>query len=432
MGTNRGCAVRSRATARRRWLLAALSVVLLGVLSGCEAQISSQLDAVRAGAGVATLPTSTDLSNAARAHSTAMCSAKAVAPSTAPVAAYDEGPDQVHELVGSASLDPTISNGADRNVAATNAIWAQWSHDPELHAAKWTTQGIGEAQCSDGKLYMTLVLQGPNSTMPASGLYSTPQFDTAQEQAFSDLIYGSAVDVYGNTIQLGLDLYLPPAPAPTPSPLIIMIHGGAFAGGSRTDLDGVAQNWVTRGFAVASIDYRLDPLLNGPHTATDELQAATNAILDAQQSVRWLKGNAATYHLDTTRIAAIGFSAGGGVSLGLAGAPDPHPGGPYSTYSPSITAAVSTGAYLTPGLDAGVLHFVGTEAPILMFHYETDVASAPGPYAYETCTAYHQAGDTCDYISQAGEGHTTDLDPGSVWWADPIGPFIWEHLHLSA
>jgi hypothetical protein len=92
---------------------------------------------------------------------------------------------------------------------------------------------------------------------------------------------------------------------------------------------------------------------------------------------------------------------------------------------------VSTGAYLTPGLEAGLLQLTGHEAPILMFHYETDAASAPGPYAYETCTDYHQAADTCDYVSEAGEGHTTDLSPGGEWWTDPLGPFLYQHLSLG-
>ncbi len=82
-------------------------------------------------------------------------------------------------------------------------------------------------------------------------------------------------------------------------------------------------------------------------------------------------------------------------------------------------------------LDAGVVHLTGSEPPILMFHNETDVASAPGPYAYETCTAYRAAGDSCDYVSEPGEGHTTDLMPGGRWWADPLGPFVYEHLHLA-
>ena len=118
------------------------------------------------------------------------------------------------------------------------------------------------------------------------------------------------------------------------------------------------------------------------------------------------------------------------IALGLSAAPDSHPGGPNAAFSPSITAAVSDGAYLTPGFDAGIIHLVGNEPPILMFHYETDVASDTGAYAFRTCTAYRAAGDTCDFVMEPGEGHTTDLTPGSVWWNNQLGPFIYQNLHL--
>jgi hypothetical protein len=148
--------------------------------------------------------------------------------------------------------------------------------------------------------------------------------------------------------------------------------------------------------------------------------------------VRWTRANAATYGFDPTRIAGVGDSAGEAIALGLSAAPDSHPAtSPYVAFSPSVAAAVSTGAYLTPGFEAGVIHLTGAEPAVLMFHYETDVASAPGPYAFETCTAYRDAGDTCDYVSQPGEGHTTDISPGGQWWASPLGPFIWNHLRLA-
>lgn len=416
-----------------RWprrFLVLLVLVAMVVLSACEAQITNSVNDARSNAGRGALPTTDALTTAARSHSSAMCSARAVFPSTSPAAAYQEGTYEVHELVGRAPLDPAITDAVQRNVAATSAVWSQWRTDPELTDPSLHDQAAGEVQCSDGYLYETLVLR-KTPPLPASGIYSTPQYDPSRQQAVRGLVYGSAVDVHGTTVSLALDLFVPPAPAPTPHPVVILIHGGAFVGGSRTDEGSSAAAWVARGFAVMAPDYRLDDLLNGPHTAADELQAATNGILDVQESVRYLKANASTYHLDPQRIAAVGNSAGGAIALGLSAVPDTHPASPYAAYSPSITAAVSTGAYLTPGFDAGVLHLTGSEPPILMFHYETDVASAPGPYAYRTCTAYRAAGDSCDYVSQPGEGHTADLLPGSTWWADPLGPFVYEHLHLG-
>jgi hypothetical protein len=67
-----------------------------------------------------------------------------------------------------------------------------------------------------------------------------------------------------------------------------------------------------------------------------------------------------------------------------------------------------------------------------MFHYETDAASNTGPYAFRTCSAYRDAGDTCNYVSEPGEGHTTDLSPGGFWWSSQLGPFLWQNLHLGS
>ena len=416
----------------RKWHVALVAVAGCFLLAACEPQITNSVNQARATAKVAALPVTSALTTAARAHSQAMCNSGTVLPSSSPIAAYAEGTDEIHELVGRAPLDPAISNPLQRNVSATTAVWEQWEHDPELTASGWVDQADGEFTCPDGYLYDTLVLREA-PTMPSSGLYVTPQYPIGSGSVTDGIQYASAVDVTGATVPLLLDLYLPPTTAPSPHPAIVVIHGGAFVGGSRSDYAGVAAQWVARGFAVIAIDYRLDPNLNGPHTEADQLTAAADAIADAQESVRWLRAHATAYGIDTNRIAAAGDSAGGAIALGLAAAPDSHPStSPYASYSASVAAAVSTGAYLTPGLEAGVLQLTGHEAPILMFHYVTDAASAAGTYAYETCTDYHQADDSCDYVSEAGEGHTTDISPGGQWWNDPVGPFIYQHLQLGS
>lgn len=421
---------------KQKWLGVAAAVAGCFLLAACEPQMTTSENQARTAAGQSALPVANALMVAARAHSQAMCNSGTVLPSPSPITSYAEGTYEVHELVGRALLDPTITNAISRNEAAAAAVWAQWQHDPELTAPGWIDQADGEVQCPDGYLYETLVLR-ETPTMPSSGLFVTPQYALGQGTITDGIQYGTAVDLTGTTDNLQLDLYVPPATT-APHPAVVIIHGGAFVGGSRSDYAGIAEKWMERGYAAIAIDYRLDANLNGPHTAQDQLNAATEAIQDAQEAVRWLRANAATYDIDTTRIAAAGDSAGGAIALGLAAAPDTHGAGnpyttsPYAGYSAAVAAAVSTGAYLTPGLEAGVLQLTGHEAPILMFHYETDVASAPGPYAYETCTDYHQAGDTCDYVSEAGEGHTTDISAGGQWWNDPVGPFIYQHLSLAS
>ena len=103
-----------------------------------------------------------------------------------------------------------------------------------------------------------------------------------------------------------LDLYLPKSKVPLP--LIINIHGGAFRMGSKEM--GVPTEYLARGYAVASINYRLSQHAVFPAQ-----------IEDCKAAVRWLRANAPKYGLDPNRFAAMGSSAGGHLAamLGTAG-----------------------------------------------------------------------------------------------------------------
>ncbi len=273
-------------------------------------------------------------------------------------------------------------------------------------------------------------LQIGERAIPTSGRYSTPQYDVSTIRTFNGIQYRTAVDYTGTTIPVLLDVYTPPAGAPSPRPTVVLIHGGAFVGGSRTDNVGPGKAWAARGFDAVSIDYRLDQRLYQDSSPPKQAAAAAAATSDAESAVRWIKANAATYGFDVNRIAAVGNSAGGAIALGMSAAPDVDRTGPNLAYSSKIQSAISTGAYLTPGLDLGLLTLTSGLAPIQMFHYETDVASNTGPYAFRTCQAYRDALSDCEYISQPSEGHTTDLNPGGFWWTSEVGPFIWRTLHL--
>ncbi|HEY3280709.1 MAG TPA: alpha/beta hydrolase [Armatimonadota bacterium] len=104
-----------------------------------------------------------------------------------------------------------------------------------------------------------------------------------------------------------LDLYLPAKGSRLP--LIIWIHGGAFRFGDKGD--DVPTGYLSEGYAIASLDYRL---------SGDALFPAQ--IEDCKAAVRWLRANAARYRLDPRRFAAWGESAGGHLAamLGTAGA----------------------------------------------------------------------------------------------------------------
>lgn len=93
-----------------------------------------------------------------------------------------------------------------------------------------------------------------------------------------------------------LDLYLPKDGQNLP--LIINIHGGAFKMGSKEQ--GVPLEYLSQGYAVASINYRLSQHAKYPAQ-----------IEDCKAAVRWLRAHAAEYRLDPKRFAASGSSAGG-------------------------------------------------------------------------------------------------------------------------
>src|SRR5262245_52479649 len=70
-------------------------------------------------------------------------------------------------------------------------------------------------------------------------------------------------------ISLKLDLYVPAASEPLP--LVVWVHGGAWRSGSKTNPSVLPL--TDRGFAVASVDYRLSPVAQFPAQVHD-LKAA--------------------------------------------------------------------------------------------------------------------------------------------------------------
>jgi acetyl esterase/lipase len=113
-------------------------------------------------------------------------------------------------------------------------------------------------------------------------------------QAHRDLAY-----VSGGHARQKLDLYLPEK-ADAPLPLIIWVHGGGWEAGSKTQCQPLWQGFVARGYAVASLDYRL---------SGDAIFPAQ--IEDCKAAIRWLRAHAKEYGLDPDRIGVWGSSAGG-------------------------------------------------------------------------------------------------------------------------
>jgi len=111
-----------------------------------------------------------------------------------------------------------------------------------------------------------------------------------------------------------LDLYLPNE-GDGPFPVIVSLHGGAFMGCDKADLQILPMlRGLKRGYAVAGVNYRLSGEAYFPAQ-----------VQDVKAAVRWIRAHTADHLLDGSWIAAWGGSAGGYLALMLgtsAGVPE--------------------------------------------------------------------------------------------------------------
>lgn len=131
----------------------------------------------------------------------------------------------------------------------------------------------------------------------------------------------------GGERELRLDFYQSSSAKDTfqrPRPCVIVIHGGGWDGGERTELPAWNSHLVVRGYAVAAISYRLAPRFPWPAQRDDVLAA-----------IAWLKANAGKLEIDPTRFVLLGRSAGGQIATAVAyGAHDPAIRGVIALYAP--------------------------------------------------------------------------------------------------
>ncbi len=239
-----------------------------------------------------------------------------------------------------------------------------------------------------------------------------------------------------------LDLYLPPNRQRT-VPVIVWIHGGGWELGSKGIWPGISM--VDKGFAVASINYRLSGEAKFPAQ-----------ILDCRAAVRWLRSNrvARKYHLDPDHIGVWGESAGGHLAalLGTSSEVDDRPGpaGSRAVRSSRVQAVVdwcgptdvekwtefqASFAGLPPdypnqgvarllggGIErmreparkANPITFIsGDEPPFLIMHGDRD-SLVPVSQSELLANALKKAGTQVEFKILPGKGHETFSDAESL------------------
>lgn len=130
-----------------------------------------------------------------------------------------------------------------------------------------------------------------------------PKSVTAQPTSSREIVYAKIGEH-----ELALDLYVPANKKS--DTLLVYIHGGAWSRGSK---DGVpVKELVSRGYALASVDYRLSGVARFPAN-----------VHDIKAAIRYLRARQGELGIKADTIVILGSSAGGhlaalvGVSNGL-------------------------------------------------------------------------------------------------------------------
>jgi acetyl esterase/lipase len=171
------------------------------------------------------------------------------------------------------------------------------------------------------------------------------------------------------------DFYRPDGAGPFPA--VLLVHGGSWQRGSRSEMVKFARRFAGAGYAVYNVDYRLAPEHRYP-AQLDDVRAA----------FAWLHAHARSLAVDPQRIAVMGYSAGAHLALllGLAesdGAPRPRAvvagaaPSDLTAYpnSPVLAALIGgTGAAL-PDVYADaspISHGSPDDPPVLLYHGALD------------------------------------------------------------
>lgn len=99
----------------------------------------------------------------------------------------------------------------------------------------------------------------------------------------------------------------------TVQPAVILIHGGGWKSGNKSQMHFLAHEMADKGYACFCVEYRL----------SDEARFPA-AIIDVKSAIAYIKSNATQFNVDTTKIAVLGCSSGGQMAA-LIGATNGNP-----------------------------------------------------------------------------------------------------------
>jgi acetyl esterase/lipase len=222
---------------------------------------------------------------------------------------------------------------------------------------------------------------------------------------------------YGPEDHQELDVYVPKMPVTEPRAVIVFIHGGSWASGSKDQYRFVGKSLAGQGLIAVLPNYRLNPAVRFPVF-----------VEDAAKAVAWTLRNIEVYGGDPRRVFIMGHSAGAHIALLLAmdrhylaaagASADDLRGtvglsGPYDFEIDSDLLRAVFGSFPDPRQTQPV-HFVRGDLPPLLLIHGTDDRICWDRHSIRLAELVRAAGGRADLRLYPGLGH-----------GDTVGGFSW-------
>ena len=238
---------------------------------------------------------------------------------------------------------------------------------------------------------------------------------------------GHLIKTYKSVDGYDLDIHIfLPTPTTQKSPVMVYFTGGSWTKGNPAWAFDDCEVYAQKGWVGVVVEYRL---------ADRHETTPFEAVKDARSAIRWLRAQASTYQIDTSRIVASGNSAGGHLVLCTALANDWNESTDNLAYSAApnlllVNAGVyslyaeNTTDWITRDLkdkslakNISPLHLLRKGLPpMLIIHGTKDYS-----------VSYDSAKEFADGMKKLGndfEFHTLENAPHAIWYDRRFAPQV--------